>query len=183
MTTFIVLFRGINVGGNKIAKMETLRNALTEAGFGNVATYIQSGNVVLTSDKDAAEVASSIADIFLKTFGFPSRPTVRSQQEWKRLIDENPYKEESKEHKKLHAVTLDEKPAGEAVEMLRGLATPTESFVVKDRVLYLHTPDGFGISKLAVALDKVLKVPLTARNWKTVLALAEMAEKTVKTEG
>ncbi|GAI36301.1 unnamed protein product, partial [marine sediment metagenome] len=51
MTKYVVLFRGINVGGNKIVKMETLRTVLAVAGFGDVKTYVQSGNVILSSDQ------------------------------------------------------------------------------------------------------------------------------------
>ena len=56
------------------------------------------------------------------------------------------------------------------------MATPSEKFVFGDGVLYLHTPDGFGTSKLAASLDKALKVPLTARNWRTVEELAKMVD-------
>jgi uncharacterized protein (DUF1697 family) len=61
------------------------------------------------------------------------------------------------------------------VRALEALAT-TERLELKDAVLYLYTPDGFGRSRVAEALDKTLKVPLTARNWNTVLKLQEMAE-------
>ena len=173
--TFIVLFRGINVGGNKIVRMELLREMLGNLGFKNVASYIQSGNVVLTSDKPAAEVTKAIEDAFSKAFGFSSRPTVRSLAEWQRVIDEDPFAQVRNEGRQMHAVFLDEQPSEAAVEGLKALAS-TEEMVLADGVLYLYTPDGFGRSKVAVALDKVLKVPLTARNWNTVLKLAEMAE-------
>jgi uncharacterized protein (DUF1697 family) len=170
-----VLFRGINVGGNKIAKMETLRTALSEAGFGNIATYIQSGNVVLTSGVNAEEVAASVEKVFAATFGFSSRPTVRSLAEWRQIIAGNPYPEAATDHKKLHAVILDGEPPKDAIETLHARAT-TERVELKNGVLYLHTPDGFGVSAVAEALDRVLKAPLTARNWKTVLTLRDMAE-------
>ncbi len=176
-TVFIILFRGINVGGNKVAKMETLRKVLGEAGFGHVATYIQSGNVVLTSDAPEAGVAATIEKVFAETFGFSSRVTLRTTDAWRRIVAGNPFPQGADDPKRLHAVLLDEAPTSDAVERLRELATPTERFVVGDGVLYLFTPDGFGISKLAGAMDKVLAVPLTARNWRTVLTLLEMAGK------
>lgn len=176
-TVFIVLFRGINVGGNKAAKMETLRAALTKAGFGSVATYIQSGNVVLTSDMKAEELAATVERIFAETFGFASRPTVRSADAWKEMVARNPFPEGAGDHKKLHAVLLDGTPAPDAAERLQEKATATERFAITDAVLYLYTPDGFGTSKLAEALDRVLRVPLTARNWRTVQTLVEMADK------
>jgi uncharacterized protein (DUF1697 family) len=176
-TVYILLFRGINVGGNKIVRMELLRKMLAELGFENVATYIQSGNVVLTSDKAAAEVTKAIEGAFPQAFGFSSRPTVRSLAEWQRVIDEDPFAQVRGEGKQMHAVFLDQQPSEAAVDGLKALAS-TEEMVLAKGVLYLYTPDGFGRSKVAEALDKVLRVPLTARNWNTVLKLAAMANPT-----
>ena len=170
---YILLFRGINVGGNKIVKMETLRKVLGDAGFGDVATYIQSGNVVLTSDKSEAAVVATVTKVFDETFGFSSRPTIRSFSQLKRVIKDNPF--ESVPGNQLHAVFLDEKPRAEAIPALEALAR-TERMAETDGVLYLYTPDGFGTSDVAKALEKTLKVPWTARNWNTVLKLQSMAE-------
>lgn len=175
-TVFVVLFRGINVGGNKVAKMETLRTALVDAGFGSVATYIQSGNVVLTSEMTTTEVAPAIERLFLDTFGFASRPTVRTADAWRDIAAGNPFPEGAEDHKKLHAVLLDGHPEADALDRLREKATSTERLEVGDGVLYLFTPDGFGKSKLVAALEKTLGVPATARNWRTVQTLLEMAD-------
>jgi uncharacterized protein (DUF1697 family) len=172
---FIVLFRGINIGGNKIVRIKTLRKVLAEAGFGSVATYIQSGNVVLTSEKDESAIAAIVEAAFPEAFGFASHATVRSLDTWRRMIADNPFATAAQDGKRVHAVFLDAPPSEEAVQALRALAT-TERMELREGVLYLHTPDGFGRSKVAGALDKVLKVPLTARNWNTVLKLQEMAE-------
>src|SRR6476620_7378896 len=101
---YVLLFRGINVGGNKIVKMETLRKVLGEAGFGDVATYIQSGNVVLTSDKDEDAVVATVTKVFDETFGFSSRPTIRTSEVLQRVIDDNPFPDA--EGSRLHAVFL-----------------------------------------------------------------------------
>jgi uncharacterized protein (DUF1697 family) len=176
VTIYIVLFRGINVGGNKKVKMEPLRNMLVEAGFEGVKTYVQSGNVVLRSNTTARQIAETISGIFSRTFGFQSRVSIRSVDEWNCMIAKNPYPQAEENPKSLHAVILDDDPTDTALDNFASKASETESFTVRNRVLYLHTPDGFGISKLALALDTALKVPLTARNWRTVLALQELAE-------
>ncbi|MBZ9653475.1 DUF1697 domain-containing protein [Phyllobacterium lublinensis] len=175
MTTYIVLFRGINVGGNKLVKMETLRKVLSHAGFSDVKTYIQSGNLVLTSNQTARQVRETISPSFSAAFGFESRISIRNVDEWNCMIAKNPYPEAIDNPKALHAVILDADPTDAALSEFAAKAEKSESFTLRNRVLYLHTPDGFGISKLALALDKVLKVPLTARNWRTVLALQAMA--------
>lgn len=176
-TVFVVLFRGINVGGNKVVKMERLRAALVDAGFGSVETYIQSGNVVLASDMRPAEVAAVIEKLFLNTFGFTSRPMVRTVDEWRDMIAGNPFPDSASDHKKLHAVLLDDVPKPGALDRLRDKATSSERFATADGVVYLFTPGGFGTSKLAGALEKTLAVPATARNWRTVQTLMEMADK------
>lgn len=173
---YILLFRGINVGGNKPVRMDALKQALTHAGFGSVATYIQSGNVVLTSDQGVGAIAAKVEALFSETFGFGSRPTVRSVKEWEAVIDGNPFRAELTDGRQEHAVFLDAAPAPDAVDRLKGIAS-TEQMSLGTGVLYLYTPDGFGRSKVAEMLDRVLKVPLTARNWNTVLKLQEMAAK------
>ena len=155
--------------------MELLRQVLTRLGFEGVATYIQSGNVVLSSDESAAAVMKAVGEAFPKAFGFSSRPTIRSRAEWQRLVDEDPFATARTDGRQMHAVFLDEQPSTTALNTLKTLAA-TEEMVLAKGVLYLYTPDGFGRSKVAEALDKVLKVPLTARNWKTVLKLADMAK-------
>lgn len=179
-SVFVVLFRGINVGGNRVVRMEALRGALTEAGFGNVTTYIQSGNVVLTWEgADADAVADRVEQAFAQAAGFSSRPSVRSLARWQALIAENPFPEAEQDGKQVHAVLLDAEPPPEALEALRAFAA-TERIEVREGVLYLHTPDGFGRSRVAESLDRALKVPLTARNWNTVLKLQAMAEAVAK---
>jgi len=175
MTVYIALFRGINVGGNKPVKMEALRSALEGAGFADVKTYIQSGNVVFRSNQTARRIETIISETFSTNFGFDSRVSVRSIDEWNCMIAKNPYPLGKDNPKSVHAVILDDDPTDVALSECDGLARQSESFTLRNRVLYLYTPEGFGTSKLAGALDKVLKVPLTARNWRTVLALQEIA--------
>jgi uncharacterized protein (DUF1697 family) len=172
-TIYILLFRGINVGGNKIVRMELLRALLTDLGFEDVASYIQSGNVVLSANQSAAEVTRMIEDAFPTIFGFSSRPTIRSLPDWQRVIENDPFAKVRTDGRQMHAVFLDDQPAPATLEALKALAS-TEEMVLAESVLYLYTPDGFGKSRVAESLDKVLKVPLTARNWNTVLKLAEM---------
>lgn len=178
MTVFVALFSGINVGGNRIVKMAELRLFFEELGFSGVATYIQSGNVVFTTGEgDAATLTGKVERAFEERWGFRSRIMVRDAAWFERLVAENPYPEAAGHHTKLHAYALERAPTPEEVAPLTERCTGPESFVIRDDVLYLHAPDGLGKSKFAEVLPRVLKVPGTARNWRTVLTLHEMAGK------
>ena len=178
MSVFIALFSGINVGGNRIVKMAELRAFFEELGFGDVASYIQSGNVVFKADTiDAAALIAKIEAAFEEHWGFRSRIMVRDLGWFERLVAENPYPEVAVDHKKLHAYALEREPTAAEIAPLTERNTGPERFDVKGDVLYLHAPDGLGTSKFAEILPRTLKVPGTARNWRTVLTLLEMARK------
>jgi len=177
-TVFVALFSGINVGGNRIVKMAELKAFFEDLGFTDVATYVQSGNVVFRAKKeDAAALTSEIEAAFEKKWGFNSRIMVRDAAWFERLVKENPYPEVAGEPTKLHAYALERAPTAEEAKRLVDKCTGPESFEIKGDVLYLHAPDGLGKSAFANLIGRTLKVPGTARNWRSVLALLEMAGK------
>ncbi|UDL90979.1 DUF1697 domain-containing protein [Mesorhizobium sp. PAMC28654] len=176
---FIALFSGINVGGNRIVKMAELRAFFEDLGFSDVATYVQSGNAVSRSAQgDAAALTSQLAAAFEKKWGFHSRIMVRDADWFERLVEQNPYPEVAEEPTKLHAYVLEREPTVEETARLLEKCTGPEQFEIKGDVLYLHAPDGLGKSVFAGLIPRTLKVPGTARNWRSVLALLEMAGKT-----
>ncbi|RUM98772.1 DUF1697 domain-containing protein [Pseudaminobacter arsenicus] len=174
MTVFIILFRG--VGGATQLPTKPLREALGKAGFENVATYINSGNAVLKSRKARETVISTIAAICAREFGFEKAIHAVTQAEWDELIANNPFPKAVSTPKFLHAAVLADEPDKGRVEALRGFAASGEGIEVVGKVAYLHTPNGFGTSKLAEKFDKGIGVANTARNWNTVLKLAELAK-------
>lgn len=174
-TVWIVLFRG--VGGKTQLPTAPLRESLTAAGFGNVATYINSGNAIVSSSLSRDKTTETIADICRAEFGFDKDIHLRSRDEWAKLIAQNPFPEAVETPKVLHAAVLAGDPGTGALEALQAVASRGgEHIAVVDRVAYLHTPNGFGTSKLAERFDKTVGVPNTARNWNTVLKLAELAD-------
>jgi uncharacterized protein (DUF1697 family) len=175
-TVFVALFSGINVGGNRIVKMAELRSFLEELGFADIATYVQSGNAVFRSKKgDAATLTRLLEAAFEKKWGFHSRIMVRDLGWFERLVRENPYPEVAAEPTKLHAYALERGPTADEIARLAEKCTGPERFEIKGDVLYLHAPDGLGKSVFAGSIPRTLKVPGTARNWRSVLALLEMA--------
>lgn len=172
-TVFIILFRG--VGGATQLPVKPLREKLADAGFVDVATYINSGNAVLVSDRPRTDTVDAVASICAREFGFGKDIYAVTLAEWEELIDNNPFPDAVEVPKFLHAAVLAAAPQNEAVETLRGHAGEGEKIAVVGKVAYLHTPNGFGRSKLAEKFDKGIGVANTARNWNTVLKLADLA--------
>lgn len=170
---FVVLFRG--VGGKTQLPTKPLRENLSKAGFRNVVTYINSGNAVLGSRLSRKAVISTVAEICAREFGFDKAIYALTRSEWDGLIAKNPFPDAVAVPKFLHMAVLAARPDEASIAALRVLATKGERLAVVDKVAYLHTPGGFGLSKLAEKFDKGIGVPNTARNWNTVLKLAELA--------
>jgi uncharacterized protein (DUF1697 family) len=177
MASYVSLFRGINVGGRRIVSMSELKNLHESLGLANVATYIQSGNVVFTSDEpDVSLLPRRIEDGFAAKFGFHSDVVVRSAAALDAIVASNPFgNQPGKETKWVvvmflaaHATSVGEK------ELMRAYSGP-EEFHVVGQEMYIYYPTGIGQSKLTGALiEKKLETVGTARNWNTVLKLQSM---------
>ncbi|MFA6153637.1 DUF1697 domain-containing protein [Mesorhizobium sp.] len=173
---FVALFSGINVGGNRIVKMAELRSFFEDLGLSDVATYMQSGNVVFTSsESDTATLTKRIEAAFEKRWGFPSRVMVRDLEWFERLVDENPFADVAADPTKLHVHALEREPTVAEVARLAQKCTGPERFEVRGDCLYLYAPDGVGKSVFANLIPRVLGVPGTARNWRSVTALLKLA--------
>jgi uncharacterized protein (DUF1697 family) len=175
MARWIALIRGINVGGKNMVPMKALVADLTAAGCEDVRHYLQSGNIVLShKSKSAGTVAKLVSGTIERTRGFAPEVMVLSAQEVDAAIADNPFPEAEADHKSLHVVFLGAEPKSDDVARLRDIQKD-ERYEVKGKVMYLHTPKGLLSSKIAERPDKWLKVPATARNWRTVTALMELA--------
>jgi len=174
MTVYILLFRG--VGGATQLPVARLRETLGEAGFENVATYINSGNAVLKSGLPREKVIAKVAEICRKEFAFEKPIFAPTLGEWLKVIEQNPFSDVDKGNL-LHAALLADQPKSESVERLSELAVNGDRFEIAGEVAYLHTPNGFSNSKLAERFDKWIGVENTARNWNTVRKLLELAVK------
>ena len=165
MDTLIALIRGVNVGGANRVKMADLRAALGDAGYEDVQTYLQSGNVVLRSDREPAAVARDV----IAATGLDVEVMVRTAAQLAKVVEENPYPQVS-DGRTLHVAFLE----GGRPELPDGDFAP-EGFTVAHGELYVWLPEGMRDSKLVKALsERKLGVRATWRNWNTVLALHEM---------
>lgn len=170
----VVLLRGINLGARNRVAMPALREALTEAGYGNVRTYVASGNVVLDTDQPPAELAGSIGALLAERF--VAVPVVtRTDHELADVVARNPLGELATDPKRYQVSFLSEPLAAEVAAQLEALAAPAERLVVDGRELFAWHPEGVARSKLWNAVAGKLGVTATARNWTTVTKLLEMA--------
>lgn len=172
-TVYLILFRG--VGGKTQLPVQALRERLAEAGFENVATYINSGNAIVRSRLTRKKVIATIAELCRDHFAFDKAIFAPTLAEWEALIARNPFaKAAASAPTTVHAALLESAPSDADVERVRACASGGEAIEVIDGVAYLHTPHGFGKCKMAEKFDKWIGVTNTARNWNTVLKLAEL---------
>ena len=180
MTACVSLFRGINVGGNRIVPMNELKSLHEALGFRDVATYIQSGNVVFSSDEtDPAQLARQIEEGFAKRFGFHSQVMVRTSVELEEIIASNPFQNQpEKESKWVLVLFLATRPESTALEDLQKSYSGPEEMYLTGQELFVYYAGGVGRSKLTLPLiEKKLKTVGTGRNWNTVLRLREMMQR------
>jgi uncharacterized protein (DUF1697 family) len=170
----IVLLRGINLGPRNRIAMPALREALSADGLRDVRTYVQSGNVVLSSEEDPAELADRIHALIAQAFGLDIAVVVRTRDELAEVVARNPLAEVAVNPKRYQVTFLGRELEQATLEKLEGLKLPDEQFVATGRELYAWHPDGVARSKLWPALAK--QKSATARNWTTVTQLLAMAD-------
>lgn len=162
MEKYIIFFRGNNVGGKNLLPMKALIALLEETAFEEVSSYIQSGNVVLKSSTNPADI---VPKIVLDNFGFSPELFILNEAEFCSAMANNPY--QSFEGKFVHfyfchnAIELNQE------KMAKYLAE-SEAYYVKDKVFYLHAPNGIGRSKLVANIEACLDQPASGRNLNTV---------------
>lgn len=173
--THIALLRGLNVGGKNKLPMKDLAALFSAAGASKVQTYIQSGNVVFQAADGAAMVGARVSQAILKQAGLRIPIVVRSSAELREALQHNPFLERWNPDA-LHLVFLADRPKPAAVAGLDPKRSPTDSFAVRGREVYLHCPGGYGNTKLTCAFfDAKLATVSTCRNWRTSQKLLELA--------
>ena len=176
MPAYVALLRGINGGGNRMIKMADLREIFVAAGADDVATFIQSGNVVfIHSARSEAALAAELEKRIAKTVGFAVPVALRTAGQLARVIEDSPFPAADADH--LHVAFLSARPPANA-PTIDARAFAPERCAAVGRELYLYLPDGVGRSKLAAAVlakPKAIGASGTARNWRTVLKLSELA--------
>lgn len=174
MGRMVALLRAVNVGGRKLP-MADLRALCAEFGLGDVATYIQSGNVVFTASGKAEAIETRLEKAIAGRFGMDVPVVVRTGSEWADYASGNPFASEPPNRVMLLLSKRPPERGAEAVIAARGIAGEKVRRV--GDALWFHYPEGAGTSKLTPSLiDRAVGSPATARNFNTVLKLKEMLE-------
>lgn len=172
----VVLLRGINVGGRNKVPMAELRQLATDCGLANPRTYIQSGNLAVSTASSPAEVEAALEAAITAHFGFTVSVIARTGAQWLALLDACPWPDAAAERPKwLHAGLCKATPAADTVEGLAKYVRGEERAELGADALWLDYAAGVGRSKLTPkVLDRAAGTPVTCRNWRTMEKLAAM---------
>ncbi|MCA9706760.1 MAG: DUF1697 domain-containing protein [Myxococcales bacterium] len=172
----VALLRGINVGGKNKLPMKTLAPLMSELGADDVATYIQSGNVVFSASAAVARrLPAALTEAIAERLGLQVPVLVRSADQWRAVIEGNPFEAEVTDPKTLHVGLLAKAPTPAQVAALDPDRSPPDAFAVQGATIYLHLPRGVAQTKLTNAyLDRTLGTTSTIRNWRTVQVIQAM---------
>lgn len=181
MQKLISLLRGVNMAGHNKIRMTDLTSLYKKLGFNDVESYIQSGNVVFTNTANlsVADVGGTIEKTILKEFKYEIPVIVRTPDEFRNIIGRNPFhKEKNFDTSKLAVIFLREPPTALQTDKVKNIDYPPDKFMISGREIFIYCPNGFGRTKLYTNFfENKMQVVGTARNWKTINTLLEIAEK------
>lgn len=176
MARYVAFLRGINLAGKRRVGMSELRSVLEQAGYEDVRTLLQSGNVVLTSEADREQLERDLAATLDDAFGFAIAVIARTRDELAEVIANDPFAGEADDPARYQVSFLSAEPAPDRVEQLEDAAKLPERVAVRGREVYAWHPGGVGRSELAKLItERRLGVGVTARNRRTLTKLLDLA--------
>lgn len=176
MVKHIALLRGINVGGHRRVPMAELRALVASLGYAEVASYIQSGNLVFGATADESSIVVTLEGAIEDVFGFAVPVIVRSAEEMAGVAAAHPLVDTAAHPRRAMVAFLDRVPEVDLATVIEAEAYLPDRFVASGREVYLDYPDGSARSKLTHSLlEGTLDVRATIRNWNTVTKLADLS--------
>lgn len=179
MPTFVAVLRAINLGSHNRIAMPDLRAMCEKIGLADPRTLVVSGNLVFESAVTSSEkLERLLEEASTRHLGVTTDYFVRSAREWQAAITANPFPEEAKaDPARMVMMCLRDSPSAAAVTTLQAAIKGSETVRAKGKQAYFVYPDGMGRSKLtSTMIEKALGTRGTARNWNTVLKLAELTK-------
>lgn len=177
MTRMVALLRAVNVGGRKLP-MADFRKQVAELGWENVATYIQSGNLLFDAGCRPAEAEAALEALIANHHGYAAPAIVRTRAQWATYPSGNPFPDVARDTPGYLLMLLSKQPPkADAADLIQARATAGEQVKQAGDALWIHFPKGSGTSKLTPALiDRAIGSPATSRNHRTVCTLLDMLE-------
>ena len=179
MSAYIALLRGINVGGHNKIKMPILKTYFENLGFTNVVTYIQSGNVVFTTEISSIEIIENkVTNMLQNYFKTKIEVLVIKKNQLEETYNSNPFLKKSDiDIAKLYVTFLNKIPTKEAIKNLDEIRNSIDDvFIFYKKTIFIYCINGYGNTKLSNTLfEKKLNITATTRNWKTVTKLIELS--------
>jgi uncharacterized protein (DUF1697 family) len=174
---YVALLRSVNVAGHGRIAMDELRASFDALGYTDVATYIQTGNVLFTTgSKSQAGISSAIEQRLDEDFGDSPAVLLRSVADFRRVGSSSPYAKAGADPGRHHVTFLATSPSKAALDALLLPPSGRDELVVDGKEVYVHTPDGYANTKYTgTFLERRLGVVSTTRNWNTVTKLGELA--------
>jgi uncharacterized protein (DUF1697 family) len=183
MKSYIAFLRGVNMTGHNSIKMADLSNLFIKMGFSDAETYIQSGNVIFTDHGDIlpSDFSKTIEKEILQKFNYIVPSMIRTSQELTDLLSVNPFLgERDFNPAKMAVMFLHEEPSASQLMKVADVDYPPDKFKIIGRDIFIFCPNGFGKTKLYTNFfEKKMGVTGTARNWKTITTILNIAEKKI----
>ncbi|MFC6237620.1 DUF1697 domain-containing protein [Longivirga aurantiaca] len=177
MPTWVALLRAVNLGSHNKVSMPALRTALAEAGYADVRTYMQSGNVILSSPvRTPGKVASGVGDVLRASFGIDTPVLVRTPRQLRAVAEWSPFAEQAAERPaSVHVLHLDTAPDATALATLLSTDWGADLVAARELEIVIAYGETMHDSRLQHgAILKRLATTGTARNWRTLLALVDL---------
>jgi uncharacterized protein (DUF1697 family) len=177
MKRYIALLRGINVSGQKLMKMDALKDLFIRLKYTEVNTYLQSGNIVFsTSEDDPNLIANKIEVEILKVYDFEVPVLILPMDELETIAKNHPFVHHfDKDPAYFHITFLRSLPINIDFKVIDKNVQNEEEFVIVEKVIYLYCPNGYGRTKLTNNFfENKLNVSATTRNWKTCNELLKL---------
>lgn len=177
MPTYVALLRSVNVAGHGRLSMGDLQRTFLTLGHADVSTYIQTGNVLFRSPSNSMpKLTQAIEQQLHIDFGSAPAVLLRTVPDLTRVVATSPFAKQGADPARHHVTFLAETPSPERLAAFSAPPSGRDELVIIGQEVYVHTPDGYGNSKLSGALlERRLGVVTTTRNWNTVTKLCELA--------